>query len=228
MQNYQSGGEAGDAITAQAALASMPLLEEQENVQEDTMAKFFVVDGMRGFVGCATLAQIEDNYPTIRWLAAEPLRLVSDFFRHQKGLTRGWEVLVRTEPQLLALVEGVETPRCCKFIGDDIRGVFHHFVADTGIGMTHIGSSDDREGLLMEARARVGCGRNHIAIIEKKSDDHGEWYVATLLTAGGHLLSQEEVDFRREKGEVVSQPSPEVLPFAPPAPPAQENDDEEI
>lgn len=38
MQNYQSGGEARDAITAQAALASMPLLEEQENVQEDKMA----------------------------------------------------------------------------------------------------------------------------------------------------------------------------------------------
>lgn len=209
----------------------MPLLEERENVQEDTMAKYFVVDGMHNLVGCAKLIQIEDNYPAIGWLAAEPLRYVSDFFRHQKGLTRGWEVLVRTEPDRLTIVEGIETPCCYKFTDGGIRGVFRHFVADTGIGATYIGSSDDREGLLIEARARVGCGRNRIAIVEKKFDDHSEWYVATLITAGGHLLSQEEVDFRREnQGEVVSQPSPEVLLPAPITFPVQVQveEDEEV
>ncbi len=196
------------------------------------MAKLFVVDGMQGSVGCATLVQIEDRYPTIQWLAAKPLRLVSDFFRHQEGLVRGWEVLVRTEPQILTIIEGVETPCCYKFIGDDKRGVFRRFVADAGIGVTHIGSSDDREGLLMEARARVGCGRNRIAFVEIKSDDHGEWYVGTLLTAGGHFLSQEEVDFRQKEERVISEPSLGVQlpapPEPPPAPIARVEEDEEI
>lgn len=187
------------------------------------MAKFFVVDGMRSLVGCAKLVQMEDNYPAIGWLAAEPLRLVSDFVRHQASVNR--EVLIRANSSRLTVVTGSETPYRTIFVRDEITGAYERFRADTAFFPTHIGAGDDREGLLMEARARVGVGFNSIAIVEECDD--GE-YVATLLTAGGHLLSQEEVDFRQELREkAVSQPSPEVV--LAPAPIARvEEDDEEV